>query len=92
MKKYNLSYSEFNQLCEQTRGDVVDCVEGCLIDSYIFTFTNSNGVDFVVAGFEHYLNEWSSDLTVFIAHTERDTAKVWKMWEEFAERNRDDDD
>lgn len=68
-KIYSFDYDEFEKYHEE----VLDCVEGCLIDNYITV--NDDGKYFVYQ--ECALNEWSSGYYMY----EFDNAnEAWDFW------------
>ena len=52
----------------------VECVEGCLVDSALYT-VGGEGCYGTIAVYEHYLNSWASDLEVRFALVDSDDAE-----------------
>ena len=89
MKTYYLTHTEVNDLLTglenkfHTPFDTIDGRDGCLVDNFIGSFTREGYYPFTIMATEHYLNEWSSDLKVTIARTERDNKRISKSWDDF---------
>ena len=58
--------------------EIMDCREGCLLDSYI----GYNNEGKLVAVFETYVNPWQSCYTVVMG----DEADIWDRWNTFTEQ------
>ena len=83
MKKIErVSYSDLETAAAKNGYVLEDVITGCLVDSVLYVKHSSKPDynDIYIAGFETYLNEWSSCLTVYIARTENDIQKLLIMW------------
>ena len=83
MKKIeNVSYSDLQAAVIKNGYQLADSIEECLIDSYLYEKPETEKTQYIlIAGFETYVNSWASCLTVYIARTEKDCAKLMAMWE-----------
>ena len=60
MKEYTISASNLDKFLYQNNAEVIDCIEGTLIDN-LLCYTKRG----ILLLKEHYLNCWSSDYQVF---------------------------
>ena len=61
---------------------LIDSIDECLCDSVLYEKPETETKQAILmAGFETYLNCWSSCLTVYIARTEKDREKLMTIWE-----------
>lgn len=75
MKNLGLySLKEVEQL--QKNNEIIEVIEGCLLDSLLLYSTECN--QYVVC-LEHTLNTWSSCLQVYVGNEE----EIHSMWNEF---------
>lgn len=85
MTRFTIAPRHIDMWLHQNAAETLDCVEGCLLDSFIVGTKNG-----YAAIYEHYLNANSSD---YLVEFERgDAPNVWTGWEEFAEKNREEDE
>lgn len=68
------SFKEVKQL--QENNEIIEVIEGCLLDSILLYSTEYNQY---VACLEHALNTWSSCLQVYVGSEE----EVYSMWNKF---------
>ena len=71
--RYNGSIEEME---EEYRGEVIDCVEGCLIDSVLI-----ETLDGYIALIETFCITWTSNYTCYIGGDE-----VYDVWEDFRDQ------
>lgn len=73
-----MNYAKFEQQCG---GEVVDFVEGALLDSVLIE--GRRGLYFLK---DTFLNEWCSTYTVYFAAYKNsdDCETLWSMWDTFA--------
>lgn len=82
---YRVSYSELDKAATNSGYTLEDIVTGCLIDSVLYCKPGDDEhYPMYIAGYETYLNSWSSALTVKIARTPRDVEKLLNQWYEYA--------
>jgi len=62
MKIYRLSAGDLEKFLHQNKVEVIDCIEGCLLDNLLCCTRRG-----VILLQEHYINEWSSDYMVYFA-------------------------
>jgi len=88
MKKLNnVSYKDLDAAAIKNGYVIDDVIDGCLIDSVLYIKPETETRQAVIiAGFETYLNSWSSCLTVYIARTEKDRAKLLKQWDNYRDK------
>ena len=78
---YRVGYKDLENAARENGYQLIDTIEGCLVDSVLYEKPGKPGYQSIlIAGFETYLNSWSSCLTVYIARTERDRARLWDKW------------
>ena len=81
---YKIGWNELINAAVNNGYELIDSVVGCLIDSVLYIKPETETTQAILlAGFDTYLNEWSSCLTVYIARTEKDRDKLYKKWESF---------
>ena len=85
MKKLeHVSYIELDAAAVKNGYMIEDIIAGCLVDSVLYIKPETETKQsIIIAGFETYLNSWSSCLTVYIARTEKDREKLLKQWYEY---------
>ena len=59
MKQYTLSAGNLDKFLYQNRAEVIDCIEGCLLDN-LLCYTRRG----ILMLKEHYINCWTSDYIV----------------------------
>lgn len=80
MKNLGLySLKEVEQL--QENNEIIEVVEGCLLDSILLYLPEYNQY---IACLEHVLNTWSSCLQVYVGGEE----EIHSMWNEFKTKTR----
>lgn len=82
MKKLEyVSYNELDAAAVKNGYEIMESITGCLVDSVLYVKPETETrQSIIIAGFETYLNSWSSCLTVYIARTEKDREKLLKQW------------
>ena len=85
MKKLeHVSYNELDAAAVKNGYELMDSIAGCLVDSVLYVKPETETrQSIIIAGFETYLNSWSSCLTVYIARTEKDREKLLKQWDKY---------
>lgn len=85
MKKLErVSYNELDAAAVKNGYELMESITGCLVDSVLYIKPETETKQsIIIAGFETYLNSWSSCLTVYIARTEKDREKLLKQWYEY---------
>lgn len=73
MKTYKLNPRNLEKFIYQNAGEIVDCLDGCLLDDLLL-YTRRG----LVAIFESYVNSNQSDFTVYFS---TDPAEIWPLWE-----------
>ena len=88
MKKIDhVSYKDLDAAAIKNGYVIDDVIDGCLIDSVLYIKPETETRQAVIiAGFETYLNEWNSCLTVYIARTEKDREKLLKQWDNYRDK------
>lgn len=61
MKKYRFS-GNIDKLLYQNDGEIIDCIEGCLIDNYLISTKRG-----YIALIEAFVNSWTSDYTLYFS-------------------------
>ena len=84
--------SVINDLVENNGFEIADAVEGCLLDSLLLYGKNDAGETICIGAFEHYRNEWTSDLKCIIAAGEENIAKVENKFYKLKEQSENDDE
>lgn len=78
VKKFLLDPCKLEKFIKQNHGEIMDCVEGCLLDSLLIATPRG-----VAAIYEKYETAWSS---IFLVEWEKDPARaVCRNWDEFAD-------
>lgn len=78
----NVNYLDLEAAAINNGYILIDSIDECLNDSYLYEKPEMETQQAIlIAGFETYLNCWSSCLTIYIARTEKDRAKLLKQWE-----------
>ena len=62
MKTMYLNSDSLDMFLHQNKGEVIDCVEGCLLDNLLI-----NAKRGTIALYEHYVNCWTSNYEVKFA-------------------------
>ena len=93
MKTLNrVGYRELEDAAIAAGYELIDVIDGCLVDSVLYCKPGDDEhYPMYIAGYETYLNTWSSALTVKIARTPRDVEKLLKQWDEYAAAQNNDD-
>ena len=79
MTRFYISPKNMNIWINQNKAETLECVEGCLLDSFIVGTKRG-----YAAIYEHYLNAWSSD---YLVEFEAGNApNVWRRWDDFRAR------
>lgn len=67
-------YGSIEEIEKEYNGEVIDCIEGCLIDSVLI-----DTKDGYIALIETFQNEWTSVYTMY----SRDNDEVYDVWENY---------
>lgn len=86
------SYSAIEDLIQNNGFEIAETVEGCLLDSHLLYGKNDAGETICIGAFEHYRNEWTSDLKCIIASGETNIAKVENKFYKLKEQSENDDE
>ena len=76
--RFSINPRYFPKWLHQNRGEVIDIVEGCLLDDYLVQTKRG-----YAAVYEHFLNEWSSDY-----HIEFQAGRADELFERWDEHKR----
>lgn len=84
MKKLsNVNYLDLEAAAINNGYELIDSIDESLCDSVLYEKPETETKQSIlIAGFETYLNCWSSCLTVYIARTENDRKKLMRLWNE----------
>ena len=72
MKQYKYN-GNIGKLIKQNCGEVIDCIEGCLLDDLLVSCKRG-----MMALLETYQNAWQSVYTVYFSTNE---SEIWDLWE-----------
>lgn len=88
MKKLNnVSYKDLDAAAVKNGYEIMESIAGCLVDSVLYIKPETETKQsIIIASFETYLNSCSSCLTVYIARTEKDRAKLLKQWDNYRDK------
>ena len=67
-------YGSIEEVEEEYKGEVIDCVEGCLLDSVLIDSASG-----YIALIETYQNEWTSAYMMYSG----DNDEVYSVWEDY---------
>lgn len=67
--------SSIERILNHYQGEIMDCVEGCLIDNYLISTPQG-----AIMLKETYQNCWTSIYTVYMSN---DSIEIYGMWEAF---------
>lgn len=74
--KYTNSFEKLSNILYFYVADLQESFEGCLLDNYLYWFTNDNNEFRYIAALETYVNPNKSIYRVEIAETEEDNNKI----------------
>lgn len=74
--KYSTTDTEFCNDLNKSGYEVSDSVEGCCSDNYLINTEKG-----IIVAFEHYLNEWCSDLRIYFQKYPAN--ELYEIWDDF---------
>ena len=74
MKIYEYRGKDIDKLIRQNDGEVIDCIEGCLLDDMLVECKRG-----LMAILETYINSNMSGYRIYFS---KDRDEIWKLWED----------
>lgn len=74
MRIYEYRGKDIDKLIKQNDGEVIDCIEGCLLDDMLVECKRG-----LMAILETYINPNMSGYRIYFSN---DRDEVWKLWED----------
>ena len=84
MKTYEYRGFNIDKIIAQNDGEVIDCIEGCLLDSLLVECKRG-----LMAIMETYVNPWVSKYTIYFS---KNRDEVWTLWDKALSENGGDEE